>query len=155
MEEIVEKLSELNKTVASMESCTGGGLANMITNIPGASDVFKFGAVTYSNEYKIKMGVSEEVITRYSVYSKKTAREMSKNIAEFAKANYGIGVTGKLNRADKNNLVNEDNLVYFCIYDYDDNKYYDFNLKVVRPTRKECKKEVIDKIIEEFKKIIC
>ena len=54
MEEIIKKLTELSKTIATMESCTGGAVANSITNIEGASLVFKFGAVTYSNEYKIK-----------------------------------------------------------------------------------------------------
>lgn len=45
-----------------MESCTGGGVANAITNIEGSSRVFMFGAVTYSNEYKIKMGVNRNII---------------------------------------------------------------------------------------------
>ena len=58
MEEIIKKLTKLDKTISTMESCTGGGLANAITNIEGASEVFKYGAVTYSNEFKIKMGVS-------------------------------------------------------------------------------------------------
>ena len=69
MEEVVEKLRTIGKTISTMESCTGGAVANEITNIPGASEVLKFSAVTYSNEYKIKMGVSEEIINKYSVYS--------------------------------------------------------------------------------------
>ena len=51
---LVVKLTKNKKTIATMESCTGGGVANIITNIPGASEVLKFSAVTYSNEYKIK-----------------------------------------------------------------------------------------------------
>ena len=70
---VVEKLTENKETIATMESCTGGGVANAITNIEGASSVLKFSAVTYSNEYKIKMGVSSEVIDKYSVYSQETA----------------------------------------------------------------------------------
>ena len=66
-----------------MESCTGGGVANAITNCEGASEILKFSAVTYSNEYKIKMGVSSEVIDKYTVYSMETADEMSKNITKF------------------------------------------------------------------------
>ena len=65
MEEVVKKLIEEKKTISTMESCTGGGLANAITNIPGASKAFMFGAVTYSNEYKIKMGVNKNVIDEY------------------------------------------------------------------------------------------
>ena len=78
MKKLVEELIKNKKTISTMESCTGGGVANAITNIEGASEVLKFSAVTYSNEYKIKMGVSSDVIDEYSVYSMETAHEMSK-----------------------------------------------------------------------------
>ena len=65
MEKIVNKLIEKNKTISTMESCTGGGLANEITSIEGASSILKYSAVTYSNEFKIKMGVKKEVIDKY------------------------------------------------------------------------------------------
>lgn len=112
MKEIIEKLTNLNKTISTMESCTGGGIANAITNIEGASEVFKFSAVTYSNEYKIKMGVDKNIIDEYSVYSMETANEMSKNISKFTNSNYGIGITGKLNRVDRFNPYGLDNVVY-------------------------------------------
>lgn len=89
LEEIVKILTEQNKTVSTMESCTGGALANAITNIPGASEILKFSAVTYSNEFKIKMGVPKDIIDTYSVYSIETAIEMSKKISEFINSNYG------------------------------------------------------------------
>ena len=111
MKEIVNKLISLNKTISTMESCTGGAVSNSITNVDGASEAFNFGAVTYSNFFKEKMGVSKEVIDKYSVYSMETAQEMSKNISLFTDSNYGVGVTGKLNRVDKNNKFGDDNLV--------------------------------------------
>ena len=80
---IVKLLIKNNKTISIMESCTGGGVANTITNIEGSSEVFKFGAVTYSNEYKIKMGVSSNIIDKYTVYSTETSNEMSKNISNY------------------------------------------------------------------------
>ena len=86
---VINKLIEKNKTISTMESCTGGYIANAITNIEGASTIFKFGAVTYSNEYKIKMGVSKETIDKYSVYSIETAREMAYNISKFTNSDYG------------------------------------------------------------------
>ena len=150
---IVKLLIKNNKTISIMESCTGGGVANAITNIEGASEVFKFGAVTYSNEYKIKMGVSRDIIDKYSVYSMETANEMSKNISLFTNSNYGIGITGKLNRIDKYNPYGKDNIVYISIYDSDNDKYYnsiadaarDLNLKnpgdiekVIRGERNGC-----------------
>ena len=148
MKEIIEKLTKLNKTISTMESCTGGSLAGCITNIEGASTVFKYGAVTYSNEFKIKMGVSKDVIDEYSVYSMNTACEMSKSISEFTNSNYGIGITGKLNRADENNTYGEDDTVYISIYDKDTRCYHNAKLKVIYNTREENKQYVIDKVIE-------
>ena len=123
MREVVEKLIEQGKTISTMESCTGGGVADSITSIEGASEILKFSAVTYSNEFKIKMGVSEEVINNYSVYSEETANEMSKNISLFTNSDYGIGVTGKLNRVDVNNPYGEDNVVFISIYDKINDKF--------------------------------
>ena len=54
MREVVEKLIEQGKTISTMESCTGGGVADSITSIEGASEILKFSAVTYSNEFKIE-----------------------------------------------------------------------------------------------------
>lgn len=143
---IIKELTKRNETIATMESCTGGGVTNAITNIEGASEILKFSAVTYSNEYKIKMGVSGDIINKYSVYSMETAHEMAFNISKFANANYGIGITGKLNRADKNNNFGKDNEVYISIY-YKGN-YYDIKISVDKKTRKQ-NKDVIIKVITD------
>jgi len=154
MKRIVNKLKELNKTISTMESCTGGGVANAITNIEGASEVLRFSAVTYSNEYKIKMGVSSTIIDKYSVYSIETAMEMSKNISEFANSNYGVGITGKLNRVDINNLYGSDNEVFISIYDKDLDSFYNYDLEVNKRSRKENKELVINLIIEKLLEIL-
>ena len=147
MKKIIEKLTKLNKTISTMESCTGGGIANAITNIEGASEVFKFSAVTYSNEYKIKMGVDKNIIDEYSVYSMETANEMSKNISKFNNSNYGVGITGKLNRVDRFNPYGLDNVVYISIYDKDNNKYYNSIVEAKLSTRKDNKELVINEVI--------
>ena len=152
--EIVKMLKEKNKYVSTMESCTGGGLVNAITNIPGASEILKFSAVTYSNEFKIKMGVPKETIDTYSVYSMETAIDMSKKISEFTNSNYGIGITGKLNRADINNLAGDDNMVYFSIYNKDTNTNYNDSIRVSKSSREENKDEVITKIVNKFYEIL-
>lgn len=154
MKQIIDLLKEKNKTISTMESCTGGGVANAITNIEGASEVLRYSAVTYSNEYKIKMGVSEEVINTYSVYSMETAIEMSKNISNFAQSNIGVGITGKLNRVDINNPYGEDNVVFISIYDRDNDKYYNYQVEATESSRKENKELVINKIKEELINII-
>ena len=152
--DVIEKLIEKNKTISTMESCTGGGVANAITNIEGASEVLKFSAVTYSNEYKIKMGVSSDIINKYSVYSIETAMEMSKNISDFSNSNYGVGITGKLNRVDKNNLYGRDNIVFISIYDKDLDKFYNYDIEVAKQSRKENKELVINLIIEKLLEIL-
>lgn len=151
---LVQKLTDKNKTISSMESCTGGAFANSITNIEGASNILKFSAVTYSNEFKIKMGVSKDIIEKYTVYSNETAIEMSKKISEFTDSDYGIGITGKLNRKDEYNNYGNDNQVFISIYDKENNKYYSFDLFVELPTRSENKNLVIDKITDELLKIV-
>ncbi len=151
---LVEKLIENNKTISTMESCTGGALVSAITDIEGASSILKYSAVTYSNEFKIKMGVSKEVIDKYSVYSKETADEMSYNISKFTNSDYGVGITGKLNRVDENNPYGKNNVVFISIYDKEKNKFYNESVKAIKPSRKENKKLVIDKIIEEMIEIL-
>ena len=152
--EIIHILQEQRKTIATMESCTGGGVANAITNYEGASEILKFSAVTYSNEYKIKMGVSSEVIDKYTVYSQETADEMSKNITKFANSDYGVGITGQLNRQDPANPVGKDNVIYNSIYDKEKDKYYQEKMEVHKESRKLNKDHVIDKIIEMLLTII-
>ena len=149
---VVLELIKRGETIATMESCTGGGVANAITSIEGASEVLKFSAVTYSNQYKIKMGVDADVINEYSVYSMETAHEMALNISKFANSDFGVGITGKLNRADENNNFGKDNEVFVSIY-YKE-KYYDMALKVDKKTRKQNKEVIIERIIEKLGEIL-
>ena len=154
MQEVIKILTEKNKTIATMESCTGGGVANAITNIEGASDVLKFSAVTYSNEYKIKLGVNSDTIDKYSVYSMEVAKEMALNISKFANSNYGVGITGKLNRVDKNNPYGSDSVTFVSIYDKDNDNYYDFTVKATESTRALNKELIINKIINKLLEVI-
>ncbi len=154
MKDLVEILINKGITIATMESCTGGGVANSITNVEGASEILKFSAVTYSNEYKIKMGVNPKVIDKYSVYSHETANEMSKNISKFAESNLGVGITGKLNRVDVNNPYGEDNVVFISIYDSRVDKYYNSKVEAVLGTRQENKELVIKKIVEMILELV-
>lgn len=151
---LVNRLNQLNKKVASMESCTGGGFANAITNIAGSSEVFEFGAVTYSNNFKVKMGVDSGIIEKYSVYSSQTAKDMSRAIVEFTNADYGIGVTGKLKRYDSNNLFGENDKVFISIFDKNRKTFYNEAIKVTKQTRAENKEFVISTIVDLLFKIL-
>lgn len=92
---VVDLLKKNNSSLATAESCTGGLIANRITNVPGASEVFLEGFITYSNESKVKrLGVSEETLKRYGAVSSETAEEMVRGVLEVSGAQIGIGVTG-------------------------------------------------------------
>ena len=154
MKEVVELLIRKNKKIATMESCTGGFIASSITDIEGASEILSFSAVTYSNEYKIKLGVNKKTINVYSVYSKEVAEEMAKNAANIALSDYGIGITGKINRSDKNNLYGDDNKIYYSIYDKANNKFYNFELMAINDTRFNNKMFIKDNIVTSLLKIL-
>ena len=151
---IVKKLISQCKTISTMESCTGGYIASSITNIPGASEILKFSAVTYSNEYKIKMGVSSDVIDEYSVYSIETANEMSKNISNFSNSNYGIGITGKLCSPDPVNPTDKNDIVYISIYNKDLDKYYEYSLEVKNQERYKNKELILEFIVDKLREIV-
>ena len=151
---LVNKLIDKGFSIATMESCTGGELASTITSVEGASEILKFSAITYSNEYKIKMGVNSKVIDEYGVYSIETAREMSKNISKFSNANIGVGITGKINRSDKFNLNGKDNIIFVSIYFRDNNKYYDYEIEAIDGTRVENKRYIVSVIINKLLNIL-
>jgi len=92
---VVARLTELGKTIAVAESCTGGMVASRITDIPGASQVFLCGAVTYSNESKTAMlGVSPKTLEEHGAVSRQCALEMARGIRAASGADIGLSTTG-------------------------------------------------------------
>jgi nicotinamide-nucleotide amidase len=92
---LVRFLSERKQTVAIAESCTGGFLANEITNVPGASKVFVAGYVTYSNEEKIRtLDVSRESIEKFGAVSAQAGTEMAEGVRKRTGTTHGIATTG-------------------------------------------------------------
>ena len=145
---LVQKLKQNGKKVATMESCTGGGFANAITNISGSSEVFNFGAVTYSNDFKVKMGVEASVIEQFTVYSEQTANEMSKKIVLFTGADYGVGITGKLKKVDPNNECGSDDLVYISVFNKSEEQFRSRKVQVFSNSRKKNKQVVVKNAVE-------
>jgi len=144
---IIKKFIKNNYTISFMESCTGGGVSNSLTNCERSSEIFKFGAVTYSNEFKIKMGVDSDIISKYSVYSSECADSMSKAISSYTNSTFGIGITGKLKREDINNKSGDDDIVFISIYNSINNSYKKDKIKCIYDTREKNKELVINKII--------
>ena len=140
---IIEKLIVQNMSISFMESCTGGFLANQITNVEGSSNVFKVGLVTYSNEYKIKFGVSNDIIKEYSVYSIETAKEMAKNVSKFANSNIGVGITGELAKESSNT-------VYYAIYLKESDTFITDRINADGNSRDEKKRAVSEEIFNKI-----
>lgn len=150
MFDVVKILTQRKETIATMESCSGGAIVNSITNIPGASEIIKFSAVTYANEFKIKMGVLKETIDKYSVYSMEVAKEMSKNISLFADSTYGIGITGKINREDLYNKSGENNKIFISIYNKNNDTYNTFSLIAKDADRISNKDYIVEEIAKKL-----
>lgn len=93
--EIVQLLKSRGLTVTCAESCTGGLLSGRIINVPGVSDVYKAGFVTYSNEAKHKLlGVKNRTLKKFGAVSPQTAHEMAAGAARAAKSDVALSVTG-------------------------------------------------------------
>jgi len=90
-----EMLVNKRLTISTAESCTGGMVAATIINYPGISKAFVEGAVTYTNEAKIKrLGVKKETLDKYGAVSSEVAAEMAQGIADTSGTNIGISTTG-------------------------------------------------------------
>ena len=91
---IADQMHERRTTLATMESVTGGLLASVLTDVPGASNYYKGGLVTYQTQQKIDAGVPAEVIEEFGVVSPETAKAMARAVRQRLGADYGIGITG-------------------------------------------------------------
>lgn len=94
-EAVVRLLTERDKSVATAESCTGGLIANRITDVPGASEVFRYGFVTYANEAKRDLlGVSWDDLLEHGAVSEPVARQMAEGALRVGGAEVAVAVTG-------------------------------------------------------------
>ena len=147
-------LIEKNISITTMESCTSGQLASLISDTEGASGIMKGAFVTYSNEAKIKQGVPEETIDKYSVYSKETACAMAEACRKTYNADIGVGVTGSMGNVDPANAAASiPGQVWFALSTKD--KTLDFYLELEpQPSRFEYKIAVAQEIADELFKLI-
>ena len=92
---LVHKLKNKKLTLSTAESCTGGFLSKMITEVSGSSDVFNLGVCTYSNEMKKKvLGVTHATLEKYTAVSQQVAKEMAIGIRKLSGADIGVSTTG-------------------------------------------------------------
>ena len=92
---LIKKLVKKKLKISFAESCTGGLLASTVTSISGASKVFNFGFVTYSNLAKIKiLKVNKNIIKKYGAVSHECCLAMVNNLSKISKANINVSITG-------------------------------------------------------------
>ena len=92
---VAEMLCKSNLTISTAESCTGGMIAAKLISYPGVSQVFLEGAVTYSNEAKVRrLGVKKETLNLYGAVSKETGREMAEGICRESGSDISVVTTG-------------------------------------------------------------
>jgi nicotinamide-nucleotide amidase len=92
---ITHRLATMGLTISTAESCTGGLLANRLTNIPGSSKVFHRGFVTYSNESKSDLlGISQALLSEHGAVSEPVARAMAEGALRNANSNFSLALTG-------------------------------------------------------------
>ena len=95
IKKIINLLSKKNLKLSVAESCTGGMLSSSITSVSGASKIFKFGLVTYSNQSKISLlKVPKKVIKKYGAVSFQCCMAMVNNLEKISKSNLSVSITG-------------------------------------------------------------
>jgi nicotinamide-nucleotide amidase len=93
--QIHKLLIKTRKTIAVAESCTGGLLSSLLTQVSGSSSYFKLGVVAYSNTAKEKvLSVPQRLIARKGAVSEEVAIKLAQGVRKLAKADFGIGITG-------------------------------------------------------------
>jgi PncC family amidohydrolase len=94
-EELGEKLRSLRLTLGVAESCTGGGLADAITDVAGSSDYFIGGVVSYANQAKEQiLGVDPELLATHGAVSEQVARSMAEGVRRLLAVDLAVGITG-------------------------------------------------------------
>ncbi len=94
-EEVYHKLKEQGKTLSTAESCTGGLIGGALTAVPGVSECYGFGVVTYANEAKEKLlGVKHDTLETVGAVSPETAREMAEGVLKLGNSDISVAVTG-------------------------------------------------------------
>jgi len=145
IKKIIERLSKKGLSLSIAESCTGGYISHMITNISGASKVFDSAIICYSNQAKIAfLNVDETIIESYGAVSDPVARQLANNIRILSNVDIGIGITG-IAGPTGGTLEKPIGLVFIGFSTENETLVEEFQFKSDRITFKQ---KVLEKVIE-------
>ena len=133
---IGDLLKEKKLTLSTAESCTGGLIADRLTNIPGSSAFFLGGIIAYSNDVKISdLGVSEKILNKKGAVSSDVAKDMAKGIRQKYNTNIGLSTTG-IAGPEGGSIDKPVGLVYIGLSTEDREESFKFNFSISRKKNK-------------------
>lgn len=150
---VIKTLIEKQTTISTMESCTSGLIASMITDTEMLSHLSRR-LCDLLNETKMLVGVDEQVLRQYGVYSRECAQAMAKTVQEKLHTDISIGVTGTTGNIDPNNADSVQGKMFFCIRIQNMPYTYEVNTEVTGRSRHEIKQFYADQIFEKLSDLI-
>ena len=151
IEKIIKNFTKENIRIAVAESCTGGYISNMFTNVSGASNVFERGIVCYSNQAKIDLlNVDPKLIEKYGAVSEEVVRELTNNIRIQSNVDIGIGISG-IAGPTGGTPEKPVGLVFIGFSNEKETIVEKYNFKTDRIT---FKKKVLEKVLQYIEKLI-
>ena len=128
-EQIGALLRKYGKTISVAESCTGGLISHRITNVPGSSDYYDRGVISYSNQSKMDiLHVSPETLRKFGAVSRQTAKEMAQGIKRISRTDLGLAASG-IAGPGGGSLEKPVGLVYVCLATDEDVVCNEFRFK--------------------------
>lgn len=147
---IILNFTDNNTSIAIAESCTGGYISHMITNISGSSKVFERGIVCYSNNSKVfLLNIDPKNIENYGAVSEVVAKELAYNVRILSNVDIGVGITG-IAGPTGGTPAKPVGLVYIAFSTDNETIANKYNFEADRLTFKE---KVLEKVIELLEKV--
>ena len=151
LEKVIKQLITNDLSIAVAESCTGGYVSNMFTNISGASKTFERGIVCYSNEAKITLlNVDPKILDEFGAVSDEVARQLAFNLRILSNVNISVGITG-IAGPTGGTIEKPVGLVYVSFSTEEETIVKQFNFQT---DRLEFKEKVFEEILGWFEKFL-
>ena len=152
--QIVKKLIDTQTTISTMESCTSGLIASMITDTEGASAIYPGGYITYLNETKVLAGVDADVIETCGVYSPQCAEAMARTVKKNLNTDLAVGITGTTGNVDPNNADSVQGKAFYCIVAGDTAHGYEIHTDVTGLSRHDIKQLYANRVFASLAQLL-